>query len=222
MQIKSFMVAVLFLSSGCAVGSIDDAGEEGGEGPVEDSEGASQELKSERHCLVRMAPGETEGAPAKVGAMTCYKTIAEVLAAATGGRVELPASVRAGDITEELLASLGYDEQTASAGGILIGIDYTEPSYGGSSLTWTAPSGCYDRYTGATYTWTANAMPAGWDNIVSSARTLSYCRSTTVYDYAYRGGLSMMTTGCNAPSLSWMDNRTSSQSWSRNGQCFQL
>jgi hypothetical protein len=190
-------------------------GESAAPGDEARMDSTSTELQAERHCLVRMEPGDTAAAPSKVGPMTCYRNISEVISAATHGRVVLPATTKAGEINEKMLRAAGYDDDTAAAtGSYLIGIDYTEPNFGGSSLTWTGPVPCYDRYTGATYTVYVDSMPAGWDNVISSAETFQYCRSTTLHDYTYRGGMSMVT-GCSSPSLSWMDNRASSQSWSR-------
>lgn len=212
-----FLMTALLFAAGCTT----DTSEEDFDIPsnlsVESSAGFSSELKSERHCLVHMEPGDTAG-PAKLGEMTCYKSISETILVATDGRVSLPTATQPGEVTEDLLRSAGYDPDDMTIAAVLIGIDYLAPYYGGYSLTWAAPYGCYDPYTGASYFWYTNTMPPGWDNQVSSAQTFSYCRSTTVYDNAYLSGPGL-TLGCDAPVMSWMDNRTSSQSWSPYGQC---
>ncbi|HYO51238.1 hypothetical protein [Archangium sp.] len=172
-------------------------------------------LQTERHCLVRMEPGDTAGAPAKLSPMTCYRSISEVISAATHGRVVLPATTKASELNEMMLRAAGYDDDTAAVtASYLVGTDYADSNFGGESYTWTASVPCYDRFTGASYTLYAPSMPDGWDNRISSVKTYQYCRSTTVYDYTNQGGISMVT-GCESPSLSWMDNRASSRSWSR-------
>lgn len=213
MRTVSFSMTALLLAAGCGVDTLEDASARTDEVAAR----ASAEARPERHCLVHMEPG-APGGPAKVGAMSCFESIAEVILAATDGRVALPAATRASEVNDAVLLSAGYDPADASFASILIGIDYTEPYYGGPSLTWTAPYGCYDPYSGGSFSWFASSMPFGWDNVISSAQTFSYCRGTTAYDYPYQGG-SALSFGCDAPSLYWMDNATSSQSWSPYGYC---
>jgi hypothetical protein len=136
---------------------------------------------AERHCVSQVGSG----------VMRCFTTEAAATAdiAARNART----------------ASLGVGVQA-----ILIGTDYTDPNYAGSSMRWTAPTGCY--YNGGRTSYGATSMPAGWDDVVSSTRTYSGCRATILYDQANYGGLSMVT-GCNSPTLSFMDNRASSREW---------
>lgn len=209
MRNSYFLIAILSLAAGCGVDAPEDVAPPAGD----DVSGRG----SERHCLVRMEPGDSAG-PAKIGALACYGSISEVMVAATGGRVVLPAGTRAGEIDEDMLAAAGYDPASAAFASYVIGIDYTEPYYSGSSLTWTAPYGCYDPY-GASYRyWYAPGMPFGWDNVISSSQTFSYCRSTVYNDYPNQGG-SSVSYSCDAPVFTWMDNAASSQAWFPHGYC---
>lgn len=217
MRNVSLLMTTLLLAAGCGVDALDPAAGSTDDVATERAARAAPGRAPERHCLVNLEPG-APGGPAKAGAMTCYGSISEVILAATDGRVALPAATRASEVNEDLLASAGYDPTAASLASVLIGIDYSEPYYGGASLTWTAPYGCYDPYSGSNFSWFTNGMPFGWDNVVSSAQTFSYCRSTTFYDYPYQSG-SSASYGCDAPTLPWLDNAASSQGWFPFGYC---
>jgi hypothetical protein len=193
----------MVLASGC----VGDAADDGG-------------ATADRHCLVHVEPGSAADGAAKLGEMTCYDTIAEVMSAATGGTVVLPPTTEASVVDEPTLRAAGYAPEAATLGAIVIGTDYTGPNYTGTSLTITAPTGCLDRGTGASFTWLLNAMPTGWDNVVQSVLSSSDCGQTAVFDLPNQGGISLMTSTCRAPTLGALVNRTSSQKWIRGQQCF--
>jgi hypothetical protein len=64
----------------------------------------------------------------------------------------------------------------------LIGIEYEDKNYGGSSLTVTGSVTCngYYHYLAS--------MPSGWDNVISSARAYSGCTNSYHYQYTNSGG----------------------------------
>lgn len=161
----------------------------------------AQQVEKERHCVVQISPVERGATFSKVGEMHCFATAAEAVFFGTGGATVLPPTFKASDITPE----------TYGRAAFLIGTDFTNANYGGSSLQWTAPSGCF--YNGGQPSYSAASMPAGWDNVVSSAKSFSGCRAILYYDLPGPSGLSMVT-GCLATSLSFMDNRTSAHQWS--------
>ncbi|MFN7962520.1 MAG: hypothetical protein U0002_14725 [Thermoanaerobaculia bacterium] len=152
--------------------------------------------------MVRIEPVEKFGQASKMGEMACFDTVAEAVYYSSGGRTQLPASTQASQITPQMVNS---------PQAILIGIDYMGTNYTGSSLQWTAPSGCF--YNGGSPSYNAASMPFGWDNVISSAQSFSGCRAILYYDLPGPSGLSMVT-GCLATSLSFMDNRTSAHQWS--------
>lgn len=217
-NLRAILATTMSLMTGCISADIEN------EAQYEDIAQVS-DTRPERHCFVRMTPGDVSGAPAKLGAMACYDTISEVVSAATNGQVVLPTTTRASDVNEAMLVAAGYRPTGPSnaVGDTLIGYDYTEPNYGGNSLTWWSSVPCYDRFTGGSYNLSTSGMPAGWDDMISSSKVAvgSGCRTTTYYDYVNNGGLSMSASNCYVPSLSFMDNRTSSRAWLRSGPvCF--
>lgn len=218
MRNTSLLMTALLFATGCVAESLEVGSEGAGAGTATEESAAlsAADRGTERHCLVHAEPGDR--GRAKLGAMTCYASIAEVIRTATDGRVALPPATRARDVNEALLAEAGYDASAPSLASILLGIDYSEPSYGGSTLTITAPYGCYDPATGLGYTWYVDTLPAGWDNVASSAQTFSYCRSTTIFDGAFQTGAGA-TLGCDAPTFGALDNRVSSQQFSLFGSC---
>ncbi|MFC6093038.1 hypothetical protein [Saccharothrix lopnurensis] len=142
----------------------------------------------ERHCVVHLGVAEKGQRYSPMSDLRCFSS---------------PAEVRAEIAQENARPDIGIQ-------AVLIGTDYTDPNYAGSSLNWTAPGACY--YNGTRPSWGAPSMPAGWDNVVSSTRTYSGCKATMLYDYANYGGISMVT-GCNSTTLSFMDNRASAREW---------
>ncbi|WP_447006708.1 hypothetical protein ACRAKI_09630 [Saccharothrix isguenensis] len=149
---------------------------------------SQQGASPERHCVVHLGTAEKGQRHSPMSDMRCFSSSAEVQ------------------------AEIAQENKRAGIGiqATLIGTDYTDPNFGGSSLNWTAPGGCY--YNGTQPSWGASSMPAGWDNVVSSTRTYSGCKATLLYDYTNYGGISMVT-GCNSPTLSFIDNRASSRQW---------
>jgi hypothetical protein len=189
-------------------------------GCVAEEESTYTPAETGRHCLVHLEPepGAAPGGLARLGELSCYDTVAEVLQVATSGRVNVPASTEGRELDPRLVDAANEEAAAAAIGQIVIGVDYELPSYGGASLTWTAPFGCYDRTSGATYSWTAN-LPAGWDNVVSSVQTFGRCSGASVYDLPNRAGLSQAVFGCRSASLTFMDNLTSSQDWRFGSAC---
>jgi hypothetical protein len=87
----------------------------------------------------------------------------------------------------------------------LLGIEYTGVQYGGRSLALygSGSTGCT---TG--YSYGFSSMPSGWNNVISSARAYSGCRSTHYSGTSFSG--STITCSSSCPSMAGMNNRTSS------------
>lgn len=81
----------------------------------------------------------------------------------------------------------GGSSWTGACGGNIIGIDWINSNYGGSSLTWVTndASGCYD---GSVYRmWTE---PSGWNDQISSAHAYMGCWHFDHYaDAGYQGAV---------------------------------
>lgn len=91
---------------------------------------------------------------------------------------------------------------------VVIGVDYMNAGYGGSSLTTTASAGC--TYVGEYY---IKSMPSGWNDDISSYFDYSNCGNNPHYESINFVGASI---NC-GPNCSYigaaMNDRTSSEKW---------
>jgi hypothetical protein len=86
----------------------------------------------------------------------------------------------------------------------VMAIAYDEPSYGGSSYTIMQPWQC------ATFPYDAYALPAAFDNWISSVKLFSDCTNITLYENVDDGGASITFFGDTPYVGEAMDNRTTS------------
>ena len=137
----------------------------------------------------------------------CFDNFADSISAATNGRVLLNHSARPNEVTNEILNSNNGLSSLSSQ--VVIGIDWDDTNFGGSSNTWTVSgSGCSNSVK-----YSASSMPSGWDNRVSSARGYSGCNYYYHYQDTNYGGSSVV---CNTEcaTMGSLDNATSSEKWS--------
>jgi hypothetical protein len=128
-----------------------------------------------KHCVAELAPVVGSAQASAMGTVSCYKTFATAMAAATDNSVVLksdasPQSVSEGDFT--------------TAATRVIGIDYDGAYYTGVSFIWYARNS-YGCYGGSSYV--AN-IPNWFNNRLSSTRGFSGCRRNTSYDGYYGRG----------------------------------
>jgi len=98
------------------------------------------------------------------------------------------------------------DNSAMRSSPTITGIDYTDSFYGGSSLNLTTsdPNGCNN---GSSYQ--LGHMPAGWDNVVSSAKGYAGCDS--FFHYQHNGHIGIfIECSPNCSTMSLMDDETSS------------
>jgi hypothetical protein len=161
------------------------------------------------HCVVEpIAVGSTR-TPA---APACFATFAESIAYATKGAVLLPKG--ATRVTQQQLDA-GYAKQRAAARAagvtpqvtVIIGISYHNTGFTGPSNTHPTSSDCD---TNPDVDFFLNTLPAGLDNLWSSAQAFGQCQGT-YYDLTFRpaGGARVSTNWTGGA----MDNRTSSIDW---------
>jgi hypothetical protein len=163
--------------------------------------GSANAVKPEQHCVADVSvPGHGWATPA-----TCYLTFAEAIAAATGGRVHLSNASRSRAVSvAELAPGVGGGAVVPNT-TVVIGIDYMDPSFQGSTLTWTAPAACGNYQT--------SSEPTGWDNKISSVAAFSNC-ATTLHDGANFGNPAfLVTVNGSAGSLGTFNDKTSSEKW---------
>jgi hypothetical protein len=163
--------------------------------------GSASAVKPERHCVVSVdVVGDGSAAPS-----TCYLTFAEAIAAATGGRVHLSNASRSRAVSAAELAPGVAGGAVVPNTSVVIGIDYLDPNFQGSTFTWTAPAACGNYQT--------SSEPTGWDNKISSVAAFSNC-ATTLHDGANFGNPAFLV-GVNgsAGSLGTFNDKTSSEKW---------
>jgi len=149
-----------------------------------------------RYCVAEAArPGKA--APA----MSCYRTFAASIRAATDGRVRLPASAKPGSVTPDQINADGQ----ASAAVYVLSIDFANAGYGGSTLTWTQSSKCG--------TFLASSMPSGWNDAISSVQASAGCATTLFWNINFGSPTYPIAKNGEAGSLGVFNDETSSQSW---------
>jgi hypothetical protein len=119
------------------------------------------------HCVVSLSAGSA----AKISVVTdyrCFQTLSKAVTFASGDTVELSTRASAA-AADSALRRRGTSTSIAP----VLGIEYNEDGFGGSSLTLTGSggTGCYG---GTEYTF-ANLGTYGWNDKIESARTYSNC-----------------------------------------------
>jgi hypothetical protein len=147
-------------------------------------------------CVATALPAGDAGAPT----MTCYDTFAAAIAAATGGRVHLPASATPRTV------SIGRINAGASPGNTyVLSVDYKNASFQAPSLTWTQSQQCGS--------YQASSMPTGWNDVVSSVATYSGCANTQYKNINFGGATFSVGRDSQAASMGSFNDSTSSEKW---------
>lgn len=135
---------------------------------------AAPPVRAGTHCVV--AAGN--------GAPRCFGTFPEAVAAATGGRVRTaPATPRAAAADPAFTAAIEDGAVTAAA--VVVGIEYVDASYGGATLTLTAPGRCDDSMDAD---WFFPSLPAGWNDRITSFRSYNNCAQQLFRGASMTGG----------------------------------
>jgi len=158
------------------------------------------------HCVVTAVE---VGSPAPAAAPRCYATFADAIAAATNGRVRLPADAQTVDQrTLDDKTGIGSNGlQTGSS--IVIGIEYQHKDFGGWSyvIQSTNGRGCYG------YSYRVPSLPSNRNNEISSARSYGGCKS------GHYSGTNMTGSRylCGCSQMGAMNDQTSSILFSATG-----
>ncbi|MDQ5824753.1 MAG: hypothetical protein M3441_11170 [Chloroflexota bacterium] len=123
---------------------------------------------AEQHCVDR--PKQP---------LECFKTEAEALYAASGGRIRLPEGGSARSLSDEELFGTAGSEGTEDTTSTIQAILYKDADYGGASLSIVS-----DTCSG----W--NNLSSTWNDVTSSARVSSGC-NLTLYEHTNLGGSSL-------------------------------
>jgi hypothetical protein len=165
-------------------------------------------IDNKQHCYALIASiEEGNNGSSRVIKSGCFDNFADSIYAATNGRVLLNHSARPEEVTNEILNS--NNRLISPSNQVVIGIDWDNTNFGGSSYTWVVSgSGC-----SSSTQYSVSSMPSGWDNRVSSARGYSNCN----YFYHYQGtsyGGSSVVCNTECATMGSLDNATSSEKWS--------
>lgn len=154
-----------------------------------------------RHCVVQIEPVQRGATESEMSKAVCFDTFSQAISVATQGDVVLAGDFQPANLTPSTLVS--------ASSTTVIGIDYSNANFQGSSLVWYANNtvGCN---TGLSYS--ASTMPSGWNDVVSSAQTYGGCNNNPHYEHNNWTGASVP---CTCSSMGVMDNQTSSEKWSQ-------
>jgi len=143
-----------------------------------------------RHCV------------AKFGALTmrCFGALNAAVAAATDGRIQLPAGT-----TGAALQAIPLNQGAGDSDYHVVSIEWTRPNYSGASLTWQAPSPCGD--------YASSSMPRGWNDAIRSVAQYSGCATTLYWDVNFGGADDVIGVNASVPELASFDGNVSSQKW---------
>ncbi len=156
---------------------------------------AAAPTQAETHCVVT-AQANT---PNPVVTTECFDTFAKSISYATGGKVKLAPGQRT------------LDEAPLVAATTVVGIEYKDSNFGGSSLAFQASISGFTCGGGRYVNFPS--MPSGWDNTIGSARSYSGCKSGH-FEYTNNGG-SLKICGC--ATMGTMNDKTSSIRYSEGG-----
>ena len=97
---------------------------------------------SGQHCYALIAPIEEGGnGSSRVIKAECFDNFGDSIYAATNGRVQLNSSIQPEAVTDEILNF--YSGGVSPSSQVVIGIDWDNTNFGGSSYTWVVSgSGC--------------------------------------------------------------------------------
>lgn len=153
------------------------------------------------NCVVRVAPLASGDTVSAVATPLCFDSLDAAVFEAVGST----ASFALGAQVDTLVAAL-----SRSNGPRAIGVSFAAPRYlKGGVIIWVAENdaGCA---TGLSYA--AAVMPAGWDDVISSAIALGGCGTFTHYDLPKFSGARI---DCTCGAMVAMDGLTSSVRWTR-------
>ena len=95
-----------------------------------------------QHCYALIAPiEEGSNGSSRVIKAECFDNFGDSISAATNGRVQLNSSIQPEAVTDEILNF--YSGGVSPSSQVVIGIDWDNTNFGGSSYTWVVSgSGC--------------------------------------------------------------------------------
>ena len=148
-----------------------------------------------RHCVLQ-ADEDWDSSDSASPEPVCFSHFPDAVMFATGEVIDPDMSPE-----EYHPMSLTSSQQTAAT--YVVGIEFSNTNYQGATLTLTSTSTC------ASGTKSYPTMPAGWDNVISSAKAYSGCNHSYHYANVSFGG-ALIDAFTASPNLGLLDNNTSS------------
>jgi len=164
---------------------------------------------SEQHCVVPLVAAKPGGSPDATSrqalGQSCFPSLHDAISFATNGSADISPD----DSISELIAAVGKAGKSDLASTYVIGIEFEHANYGGSSLTFTANGTCHN------YSFLTNAMPPGWNDVISSSVAYSGCSHAIHYEHNNQGGAAIDAGTVSSYIGPAMNDRTSSILWYR-------
>jgi hypothetical protein len=153
-----------------------------------------------RHCAYRLVTIERRGSvnvtrPELIG---CYSTFSQSISAATGGAVRVRDTMTPQQLTDADL------QASTRASDVVLGVEYVQTSYGGSSNTYSATSTC-----SASNIWEWNYVGDEWNDRFSSGKGFGGCDHNKKFAAADFGG-DVLTCTPNCTNYGTLSNEVSS------------
>ena len=153
---------------------------------------------SGRHCVAQAVPAGVVPAP-----LRCFPTFRGAIAAATGGRVQLPADTDPSKVTPDMI-NAGISA-TSSTTWYVLSLEWAGTGFSGNSLTWQASGQCGYFISGS--------FPSGWNDTIQSVALYSGCGTTLYWDTNWGGATYSININNAVSDLGSFDRQTSSEKW---------
>jgi hypothetical protein len=164
---------------------------------------AQRAASQPQYCVAEAEPAGSTVTPTA----TCYASFAASIAAATGGRIRLPASTKPSSITRAEISAWN----AVPANTFVLSIDWKDANFTGPSLTWTQSSDCGS--------FQAAGMPSGWNDVVSSVVTSADCANSLFQNSNFGGSRLDISKNTSRGALGSFNDLTSSEKWCTSKPC---
>jgi hypothetical protein len=162
--------------------------------------------QADEHCVYRLVAvstsPETSTTEAVVEEEGCFETFSEAIAYGSGGEVTVDSAVGPADLTQDMVAAAAIPD----GGDVLIGVEYNQPNYDGSSAAYFASSGC------ASTTWEVPYVTDKWNDLFESGRGYGSCDRNRKFAGSQFGGASLLCSP-NCSNYGSLRNEVSSLRW---------
>ena len=159
-----------------------------------------------KHCVFLLVPVSTDPATETIEATVeeggCYPTLEDALSAGTGTDVSLSPGTGPEDLTIGMITTA----DVPTGGDTLIGTEYNQVNFEGSTASWFAPRGC------ANTTWEVPFVGNDWNDRFASGRGFGTCDHNRKFQHSNFDGSSILCTP-NCSTYGSLNNEVSSLRW---------